>query len=261
MIKFFRKVRQNLLMENKTGKYFKYAIGEIILVIIGILIALQINNWKNYKTERETEKIILHEIQANLEYDFNDFEDNITHLKDKRTSSNALLKAIDNNSIYHDSLGYFFSFLNLYPRFSSKSSGYKLLQSKGLAIITNTELRSNITDLYEDRYKQLLSYENERLEYNKILLEEAMKSYIGNKKLTIDLKPSSLILTKNTEQLSKVGFYRNIRNYEDLKKDMDFHTMIKNVEIWSTVLAFTHINVKKDVIELIDQIKKEIEEK
>ena len=114
MIKFFRKVRQNLLMENKTGKYFKYAIGEIILVIIGILIALQINNWKNYKTERETEKIILHEIQANLEYDFNDFEDNITHLKDKRTSSNALLKAIDNNSIYHDSLGYFFSFLIIY---------------------------------------------------------------------------------------------------------------------------------------------------
>jgi len=45
MIKFFRKIRQNLLMENKTGKYFKYAIGEIILVVFGILIALQINNW------------------------------------------------------------------------------------------------------------------------------------------------------------------------------------------------------------------------
>jgi len=45
MIKFFRKIRQNLLLENKTGKYFKYAIGEIILVVIGILIALGINNW------------------------------------------------------------------------------------------------------------------------------------------------------------------------------------------------------------------------
>lgn len=258
MIKFFRKIRQNLLLEGKTGKYFKYAVGEIILVIIGILIALQINNWKNYKTERETEKIILREIQANLEYDLNDFENNITHLKDKRTSSNALLKVVNNNSIYHDSLGYFFSFLNLYPRFSCKSSGYKLLQSKGLAIITNTELRSKITDLYEDRYEQLLSYENERLAYNKTLLEESMKSYTGNKELTIDLKPSSLILTKNTELLSKVGFYRNIRNYEDFKKDIDFHTMIKNVEIWSTILFFTHINVKKDVMELIDDIKEEI---
>lgn len=45
MIKFFRKIRQNLLSEGKTGKYLKYAIGEIILVVIGILIALQINNW------------------------------------------------------------------------------------------------------------------------------------------------------------------------------------------------------------------------
>ena len=42
MIKFFRKIRQNLLSENKTGKYFKYAIGEIVLVVIGILIALQL---------------------------------------------------------------------------------------------------------------------------------------------------------------------------------------------------------------------------
>ena len=45
MIKFFRNIRQNLLMEEKTGKYLKYAIGEIILVVLGILIALQINNW------------------------------------------------------------------------------------------------------------------------------------------------------------------------------------------------------------------------
>jgi hypothetical protein len=53
MIKFYRKIRQNLLMENKTRKYFKYAIGEIILVVIGILIALQINNWnENRKKEK-----------------------------------------------------------------------------------------------------------------------------------------------------------------------------------------------------------------
>lgn len=45
MIKFFKKIRQNLLNKGKTNKYFKYAIGEIVLVVIGILIALQINNW------------------------------------------------------------------------------------------------------------------------------------------------------------------------------------------------------------------------
>jgi hypothetical protein len=51
MINFFRKIRQNSLMENKTGKYFKYAIGEIVLVVIGILIALQINNWNEKRKE------------------------------------------------------------------------------------------------------------------------------------------------------------------------------------------------------------------
>jgi hypothetical protein len=45
MIKFFRKIRQNLLSKGKIGKYLKYAIGEIILVVIGILIAFSINNW------------------------------------------------------------------------------------------------------------------------------------------------------------------------------------------------------------------------
>ena len=59
MIKFFRKIRQNLIMQNKTSKYFKYAIGEIILVVIGILIALQINNWNENRKELYNEAKIL----------------------------------------------------------------------------------------------------------------------------------------------------------------------------------------------------------
>ena len=59
MIKFFRHLRQNRIMENKTSKYFKYAIGEIVLVVIGILIALQINNWNTNRinSNRETNYI------------------------------------------------------------------------------------------------------------------------------------------------------------------------------------------------------------
>ena len=51
MIKFFRKIRYNLMEKNKTGKYLKYAIGEIVLVVIGILIALSINNWNESRKE------------------------------------------------------------------------------------------------------------------------------------------------------------------------------------------------------------------
>lgn len=71
MIKFFRTIRQTLIMENKTSKYLKYAIGEIILVIIGILIALSINNWNEnriLKIEEHNSLIDLRsEIVSNIE--------------------------------------------------------------------------------------------------------------------------------------------------------------------------------------------------
>jgi hypothetical protein len=59
MIKFFRNIRKNLLNEGKTAKYFKYAIGEIILVVIGILIALSINNWNQERILKIEEKNIV----------------------------------------------------------------------------------------------------------------------------------------------------------------------------------------------------------
>ena len=67
MIKFFRKIRQKLLMENKTSKYFKYAIGEIILVVIGILIALSLNNWKEDLAKQGEEKRILSGLKQEFE--------------------------------------------------------------------------------------------------------------------------------------------------------------------------------------------------
>ncbi len=68
MIKFFRKIRYNLMEQNKTGKYLKYAIGEIALVVIGILIALSINNWNEDRIELKQEKNIL----SNLNTEFNE---------------------------------------------------------------------------------------------------------------------------------------------------------------------------------------------
>jgi hypothetical protein len=66
MIKFFRKIRQNLLLENKTGKYFKYAIGEIVLVMIGILLALQVSNWNQDRKDRISERELLDNIHRDF---------------------------------------------------------------------------------------------------------------------------------------------------------------------------------------------------
>ncbi len=69
MIKFFRKIRQNLLSEGKTGKYFKYAIGEIVLVVIGILIALSINNWNENRKLDEKRDTYYRQLIIDLQSD------------------------------------------------------------------------------------------------------------------------------------------------------------------------------------------------
>jgi hypothetical protein len=69
MIKFFRKIRYDLMEKNKTGKYFKYAIGEIVLVVIGILIALSINNWNQERIAKIKAYSYLYQINKDLSLD------------------------------------------------------------------------------------------------------------------------------------------------------------------------------------------------
>lgn len=74
MIKFFRSIRQNVSSENKLGKYLAYAIGEIILVVIGILIALSINNWN----ENRIDSIAEHDYLTSLKKEFESNQANLT---------------------------------------------------------------------------------------------------------------------------------------------------------------------------------------
>jgi len=265
VLRFFRQIRQRLLTENppngragKFSKYLLYAVGEILLVVIGILIALQVNNWNEYQKDRKSEQLILSEIRDNLKYDLNDFESNIAILQNKSISSKALLQAIENDIPFHASLGYYFSYLNAYPHFSCKTNGYKLLQSKGLDLIINNDLRNKITDIYEDRYQYVLTFEKERIEYNKDLLETAMKPYMGNEQLPLEIMPVSLSTKGSNQTLINIGYFRNIRNYERLKEDLEFQSMIKNVEIWSTALGGIHKSVKENALVLIEQIDQEL---
>ncbi len=92
MIKFYRKIRQNLLSEGKTGKYLKYAIGEIILVVIGILIALSINNWNEKRLQKQALKNIYTIIIEDLKNDITDI--NII-LKSKKEIEPIFNKILD----------------------------------------------------------------------------------------------------------------------------------------------------------------------
>ena len=89
MIKFFRKIRYDLMEKNKTGKYFKYAIGEIILVVIGILIALQINNWNEHRKAKINEKDLYGRILVDLQIDENRINEHIVYYnKDQEILNN-----------------------------------------------------------------------------------------------------------------------------------------------------------------------------
>ena len=92
MIKFFRHIRKSLIEKNKMGKYFKYAIGEILLVVIGILIALQINNWNENKKDRVAERNALIDLREEFVYNANVFN---RHLSDKKAVNQIWIKLVD----------------------------------------------------------------------------------------------------------------------------------------------------------------------
>ena len=91
MIKFFRKIRQNLIIENKTGKYFKYAIGEIFLVVIGILIALQINNWNEKVKKEEKIQILLNDVLNELHQNITSSVDKLPYFHEKDSVYRAIM--------------------------------------------------------------------------------------------------------------------------------------------------------------------------
>ena len=166
MIKFFRKIRQKLLSENKFSKYLIYAIGEIVLVVIGILIALQINNWNEESKTRDSEQALLHQLSQ-------EFESNLAQLNQKIrmrelmiSSAKKLLNMIDDpQTVIPDSIGYLLSYTRMNPTFdpirNDLTGGNKLAlirDNKLKVLLTNWE--SNAIQLDESEVQWLNCLDN-----------------------------------------------------------------------------------------------------
>jgi hypothetical protein len=153
MIKIFKNIRQSLIMENKTSKYFKYAIGEIVLVVIGILIALQINNWNETRKSSIQEKIYLERLVKENLQNLESFKNEIYNITLGVESIEVLSAALKNNSI-SDSLliaaaHNFFKYGSIYHNFTSSTSTFDDLSSTGnLTLISNSSLRDRIVKHY-----------------------------------------------------------------------------------------------------------------
>ena len=190
MIKFFRKIRQNLLSEGKTGKYLKYAIGEIILVVIGILIALQINIWNENVNLREVENDYLLRLQKDLRKDS-------IYFNETRKFANELLnqyqiyteKSYEVQKSYEDFRNLFCCIdfppteLNIH-----QSTYLELLSTGRLSIIQSGNLREEIGNHYQlfEKYNRHLiefdSYANIVLGNmdNKVMMSKHLASLSSN---------------------------------------------------------------------------------
>jgi hypothetical protein len=148
MIKFFRKIRQNLLIENKTTKYFKYGIGEILLVVIGILIALQVNNWNEARLDKLQLKQLLLTIKKNIKTDIVELKKDAIY-RDTLRSNNRRARAqfIQGNidvETMNEAERFFYEFY-----FIPNTSGYDALKSSNfLGKLTNSPLDSLLHNYY-----------------------------------------------------------------------------------------------------------------
>lgn len=148
MIKLFRNIRQNLLAEGKTKKYLKYAIGEIILVVLGILIALQINNWNENQKSKKDERYVLTEVLKNLEEDAVLVDEIITQRQKAKTAVIALKKFLNSESKDSDSLQFHMVNLLTFERYFPINNAYEILKSKGLQL-SNDALTTKISRYYD----------------------------------------------------------------------------------------------------------------
>ena len=217
MIKFFRQIRQNLLMENKTGKYFKYAIGEIVLVVIGILIALQVNNWNEQKKLKVQEAEALTEVISDITSNIIKFnqtlngENRIGNISNTLSSLNIIINHLKSNDIYHDSLDTHFSISTFSVNYMNyKISGYESLTSIGLDLIRNTKLRSEIGEYYTS---SIIIPKDVSLgiinDFNSFMLDYIRKDFITNDNPTTGL------------------YTLHPRNYNDLREKGEFLESLK----------------------------------
>ncbi|SFO03592.1 hypothetical protein SAMN04488519_103178 [Algoriphagus ornithinivorans] len=166
MISFFRKIRQKLLQENRITRYLIYALGEIILVTIGILIALQINTWNTNRLERIQEQTVLKQLKEEFESNLEQIDLKIALRDNIISSATEVLQYIDSKTeVSKDTLFQKMSPIVMAPTFDPIQND--ILQSEKIQLIRNEQLRrvlanwpTYVTELKEQEEEWVKLYNN-----------------------------------------------------------------------------------------------------
>jgi hypothetical protein len=221
MLKFFRRIRQKLIIEGNLKRYLIYAVGEILLVMIGILLALQVNNWNENKKLKRLEASTLKELKANLLKDIEDFEGNIKIHKICVQSSKIIIDALNNRNIYHDSLNIHLGKIPANPIFMPTTSAYQNLKTIGINLISNDSLRMELQGLYEARYAYTakmteMGYNSDWEEFGKMYQKEMSEFilYVNAHPLDYNsLSANQQFINLISHKISRLE-YHIIPNYE-----------------------------------------------
>ena len=194
----FRNIRRQLASENKFQKYFRYAIGEIVLVVIGILIALSINNWNENRKERNKELIYLNNIKEDIKLNIASLEVFIV-TRDETVNSVAIVleyfngkQKIDHNTFNFHNI----NILEWYPFVQHSNTYEELMNSGKFAIISNKSIKNELQNI-QSNFEMILFIENEMQQdyerylyqpyFNLVDLDTALKNYtdqLNNKETT-----------------------------------------------------------------------------
>ena len=223
---------------NRPLKYMRYAIGEIVLVVIGILIALQINTWNEERKLKSKERKSLTALRKDLNQNLNDIDINIISLQKSKKSNETIIYHIENKLAYNDSLDYHFSMLYPFISFTINQTTYETLKQGGMDLISNDSLRNSISNLYSNRFKAYHTFETTYM-VNHYL--DHIKPMFISEFVTFELYSSAH--PKNYDQ-----FILNSEN--------------KQILIFTAGFCNTFIgiqsNLKTEVEKIIDMIDKEV---
>ncbi|PTM11583.1 MAG: hypothetical protein DA407_01150 [Bacteroidetes bacterium] len=176
MIKFFRKIRYDLMNQNKTTKYFKYAIGEIVLVMFGILLALQVSEWNSERNRKKAETIVLEQLKADLKKSIVELEEVKTRMEASARASAIVCQAFWKKETPHDSI---YRYMRI-PQSTTMVSpilgtARSLVNSGNITLLKSNALKNDITSYIEKVdyiLKDISRYEETYYRRGQMLLSE-----------------------------------------------------------------------------------------
>jgi hypothetical protein len=156
------------------GFNWKYAIGEIALIVVGITIALAANSWYEGRKDRQDEMVLLQQMQLTLQEDLEELSRRSITMQQVEQDIAALLSHLEEDRPYSDDLGGYLRSLSRFRGTRMRLAPFEALKARGLELISSDSLRMQMISLYEDEFPGLEVASN----FNRIFAQEKVTPYL-----------------------------------------------------------------------------------